>query len=391
MLSRFYASNFRSLVNFEIEFGDFGLLLGPNGSGKSSVFDILAKLRSYVIETKDASDVFRAEDLPVWTDKEVGEVEQIFEIDLKDSEDIYSYRLVIGNNRGIGRVRMLRERLTLGGEPLFNYEVNQQNIATAQLFRDDGSRGPEVLVDWSRSGVGFLPPRSENTKLTRFKELLRSIFVVKMNPVLMGNESSGEASFPKMDLSNFADWYHFLIKEHLGKTYSLIQALQEIMPGFESLALKQSGEKSVLCADFRNAKTGKIDRLRFSQLSDGQKSIIALQTLLYCLPEENVVLCVDEPENYLALPEIQPWFNGLFWKIYDGSLQALLISHHPTAINHLRGDGIVWIERDESSGFARARPLQRNANGEGLPLSTLVERGWLEGTTDSSQEKGHSD
>jgi predicted ATPase len=63
MLSRLYANNFRTLVNFEVKFDRLNLLLGPNGSGKSSVFDLLRKLRAFIGGEGQLSEVFPSSEL----------------------------------------------------------------------------------------------------------------------------------------------------------------------------------------------------------------------------------------------------------------------------------------------------------------------------------------
>ncbi|MHC5831008.1 MAG: AAA family ATPase, partial [Nostoc sp.] len=96
---------------------------------------------------------------------------------------------------------------------------------------------------------------------------------------------------------------------------------------------------------------------RFSELSDGQKVLIALYTLLYCTQSEDYTLCIDEPENFLALPEIQPWVIQLYDFCIDGKIQALLISHHPVLINYLLASPIgYWFER-QSNAPVRVKPI----------------------------------
>jgi len=159
--------------------------------------------------------------------------------------------------------------------------------------------------------------------------------------------------------------------------FAVTEALRERLPGFVSLSLVSSGERKVLKARFRFPGSRQEAQFLLRDLSDGQRAIIALQTLLHCLPVTDAVLCVDEPENFLALPEIQPWLDAIYDQVEDERLQTLLVSHHPRLINMLANDAGFWVEQDPDAGVARISPIVRNESTEGLPVSQLVERGWI--------------
>ena len=377
MLRRIYISNFRNLINFECQPNDLCLLLGPNGSGKSSVFDVLTKLRSYIVDNANISDVFPATDFNRW--QQDSEIKQVFELDIEANGGLYSYRLVIGCLRETAQVRMEEETLRFRDHRLFHFTI-QDGQATAQLYRDNGTKGPETLANWSVSGVGFLQARKDNTQLLAFRERLAKLYVIKLDPKQMahaGSETTHEALIPVADLSNFASWYFHLLQESTDKIFHMTEALKARLPGFTALALVSAGERKVLKARFRFAGATSDVQFALSELSEGQRALIALQALLHCLPDSGVTLCVDEPENYLALPEIQPWLDAVCDQVEDDRLQALLISHHPRLINMLAEDSAFWIQQDADAGLARLKVVSRNEDTAGLLLSQLVERGWI--------------
>lgn len=51
-----------------------------------------------------------------------------------------------------------------------------------------------------------------------------------------------------------------------------------------------------------------------------------------------------EPENFLALPEIQPWLLQMADKVEQEACQIFFISHHPELINYLAE--LTFIEVD---------------------------------------------
>lgn len=377
MLKRIYISNFRNLVNFELRPRDQSLLMGPNGSGKSAMLDMLARLRAYVVDGASVDALFPEAEFNRWAQGD--EVRQVHELDLEGNGGIYRYRLVVRLLRATGQVRMEEEQLRFRDHDLFRFSI-QDGEAKAQLYRDGGAIGPETLANWSLSGVGFLQARRENTELIAFREALARIYVIRLSATAMaehGGETVREARIPAPDLSNFAGWYLHLLQEATDRVFAVTEALRERLPGFVSLSLVSSGERKVLKARFRFPGSRQEAQFLLRDLSDGQRAIIALQTLLHCLPVTDAVLCVDEPENFLALPEIQPWLDAIYDQVEDERLQTLLVSHHPRLINMLANDAGFWVEQDPDAGVARISPIVRNESTEGLPVSQLVERGWI--------------
>ena len=372
MLKRLYVNGFRTLVNFDAEFGPMNLFLGPNGGGKSSVFDVLHKLRAYVAEGKAVEECFPFADFTDWAASE--RCDQVFELVIEGNGGVYCYKLTIEYTRDRRKpLRMGRESLTFDGEPLFGYEAEE---GSAQLYHDDHTTGPEIPLDWTRSGVGFLHARPDNTKLTWFKERLGRVVVVRPNPAVMGAESREEEESLSPDLSNFASWYRYLSQEYQGQVFKLTTTLREVLPGYDSFRLAALGEAKVLSVGFRKPSGG-VAFQKLDSLSDGQRVLIVLYSLLHCLPAESVTLCVDEPENFLALPEIQPWLDEVDEGALKGERQVLLISHHPKLINFLARDAGVWLSREAGVGPTRPQRLAAADDDSGLPLSQLVERGWI--------------
>ena len=148
-------------------------------------------------------------------------------------------------------------------------------------------------------------------------------------------------------------------------------ALREIIPDFDYLRLVEAGEAKILKVRFRNG-----DDYNFRELSDGQRMLIVLNTLLHCLPEDGTsTLCIDEPENFLALSEIQPWLDQLDDRCIEGELQSLLITHHPRPINFLARDAGVWLDRSGVNQPTRVHRIEEDA--QGVSMAHLVERGWI--------------
>lgn len=374
MITRLYANNYRSLVNFEVKFGQLGLLLGKNGSGKSSVLDVLYRLVEYVTGDGQVEDLFPLKYFTRWQDHTAPV--QRFELDMTVGSRDYSYCLEIEHDPTRKQARMKTERLETEGKPLFSFQVEAGN-GEAQLYHDDNEEGPSFPADWSKSGVGFLQERRDNQLLTAFKKRLSRVIVIRPAPQIMRADSDTELRRPDVLLRDFASWLRFLLQEHQGQVFDLTATLREVVPGFDSFSLREAGEAKMLYVGMRNPD-GKPNYVRFDNLSDGERMLMALYALLSCVPQEPFTLAVDEPENFVALPEIQPWLDTLHDHLENHELcQGLLVSHHPKLINFLAADVGTWMSRKGDTGPSMAQPIRSDAASGELSIAKLVERGWI--------------
>lgn len=367
MITRIYAHNFRSLINFELKPEELALFLGPNGAGKSSLLDLLEKLNRLTAKGERLHDVFPPSDRSEMSAE--GESRDIrVELDIQGNGGCYSYQLKIEYSDQEQKQRIQEERLLFNGKPLF-----EALKGVAHLYWDNHTPGPVFPMDWSQSGISFLMPHADNTRLTWFKERMQRIRVIRLNPFAMNEESRQEAHNLEVNASNFADWYRHLVQAHFEKVQDINIDLQERLPGFKSLNFAERGEARLLYARFENGQ-----QPRINSLSEGQKALIALYSLLHGLAnEKGATLCIDEPENFLALPEIQPWLDTLVDCVDDDQLQAFLVSHHPRLINYLAAGKGFWIERQDALGPSRVIPISAENNEGPLRIDQLIERGWI--------------
>jgi predicted ATPase len=89
------------------------------------------------------------------------------------------------------------------------------------------------------------------------------------------------------------------------------------------------------------------------------------------------MICLDEPDNFVSLREIQPFLVELSNVSDDTGLQVILVSHSPEVIDYVGASGAILLERPEG-GFTRTRSIEIGED-ETLPLSELMARGWLPG------------
>jgi ABC-type molybdenum transport system ATPase subunit/photorepair protein PhrA len=127
---------------------------------------------------------------------------------------------------------------------------------------------------------------------------------------------------------------------------------------------------------FEESERGQKLQFGFGELSDGQRVLIALYALIHGLKGSGLSLFLDEPDNYVALREIQPWLSSLSEECGENFEQAVIISHHPEIINHMGATRGRWFSR-EGTGPSRVSDEVPSAT-EGLTLAETIARGWEE-------------
>ncbi len=369
MLKRIYIDNFRGLVNFDLSLDSINLFLGPNGSGKSTVFDALRKAQYLVRGDEKLAALFPEADVTRWQNSPV----QSFELEIEGNGGRYKYKFAIEHDlTRPGRNRIQYERLWFDDKPLLKCEISSGEGET-QLYRDDHSEGPRYPFNWSQSTLATLPERNDNTRLIWFRRRINRFIIVHPAPMLMKGESAAQEKYLSPQIENFVSWYRF-ISEDQGKTIEVTDVLRDVLAGFKYFKFLEAGEDHrVLKLHFEGGRSGY--DYRFTELSDGQRILIALYALLYAARSEEYTLCIDEPENYLALPEIQPWLTTLYDFCSEGETQALLISHHPELIDYLASSAGYWFDY-QSNTPVRVKRIGEQQEG-GLPISELIARGWL--------------
>jgi predicted ATPase len=368
MLKRLYVDNYKCLVNFEVTFGETTLLLGPNGVGKSSVLDVLFSLRHLLGGTAKVNDldVFPAHTLTRWQSRRL----QVVEVDVELGGDELTYRLEVEHQLEQRLARVKREELKEKerGQPLFSFLDG-----SVQLYRDDHSPGPQFPADWSVSDLGRVPAAKDNKRLTRFLDFMRTLVVCGLYPRSFAAESNTEDALLSRDGSNFAAWYRHMSQERQDLLPRYHDMLADVIDGFRTIRLEKVGLDARAFTVMFEETSGRYE-LRLDELSDGQRALFALYALLCLNTDPGCTLLLDEPDNYVALPEIQPWLMALSDACGDTVPQAILCSHHPEMIDYLGADCGLLLAR-ESSGVVKVRGLEVGPE-DGLKLSEIVARGW---------------
>ncbi len=368
MLTRLYIDNYRSFVNFECRFANKQLILGSNGSGKTSLFDVLATIRDFSAYGTQNDFMFVGATRTRWQDLPT----QSFELETSHEDEHYTFRLTIDSGGQPARPRVVLEEVLHSGKPIFRFTKGE-----VQHYDDKYDPKVKYSFDPHRSALATITERRENKKLWSFKRWLGNLWFVSPDPHQMSGISDREASGPARNLGNFASWFRHLRLENDEDYQQLRQDLKEAIPGFQSMDLKEAGlGNRFLTVSFGDAEgNGKAaGTYGFGELSDGQRVLVGLYTLLNFGAKSGMTLCFDEPDNYIALSEIQPWLANLQDRIEQSGAQALIVSHHPELINQMAFQSGLVLDRPNGL-HTRARDFHDSAK-TGLPPAEIVARGW---------------
>ena len=365
MITRLYANNFRCLVAFNTDFDSFGVLCGPNGSGKSSVFDALLLIRN--LATGDGvlgGD--RDQDIPnlEFTNWHKSDVQE-FELSVTSEGHAFEYVIHIQQATKSEKPRILKERATCDSKTLF-----ERDLKGVSFKRPDGTQAGFFPLDWRQAALASIQPEGHLSELAKLQAAMAKLLILRPNPRGMERESRAESKRPDLYLTGLISWYRFLSLD-LDWAIALRDLLQEIWPDFESLKLVDVGLNTKALELRFGGSNGK---LFFEQLSDGEKALIALYMVRAALATNAAqTVLIDEPDNYVGLPELQPWVLSLR-ELLDEQHQAILITHHPEILTSAVQEHGRYLWRDSHTSPTRIGPLNVP---EGMNPGEAIARGWV--------------
>lgn len=392
MLRRLNVDNYKCLVGLDVQFEEFNLLIGDNGSGKSAVLDVLFAVRELLRGGSKLTDpdVFPASTLTRWqpdrrqtVEIEVERPHKIFQaLIVRDSDEPYEiaqrdaetsemlrYRLEIEHDVDRDRARLRSETLHADDTPLFGFEDGN-----VQLFRDDGSRGPAYTADWSESALARVVHGEANQRLGGFVDFVSRMTLLSLKPASVRANSERDDDNLTRSAANFVDWYRHIVQEHPKLVAPYEEVLRGAISGFAGIRLEKSGTKTRDCMVDIDAAHGRYS-VRLDELSDGQRALVVLYGLLLLGAQQPRLLVIDEPENFLALTEIQPWLNLMEESCGSAQLQAVLCSHHPHFIDLVSSYAGLVLRRDDDGKTGCMRPTPEMFES-GITYSELIARGW---------------
>jgi predicted ATPase len=350
MLKRLFVDNYKCLVNFEIKPAQVSCLVGPNGGGKSAVFNALQGLQGFL------AGRLVEEAFPAWTRTRWDmRATQRFEMDVQGYDNtLFHYALVVRQDEGSRRTVVEREAVSANGSLL--YEHTGEEI---RLFSDDPKVTPRPAFpgDPRRSFLPLLQARPDNRLLMAFKEWNDHMWLFALRPSDISPDSASEATSLASNGINFVSWYRTILQEAPATASEVLQDLRAIVQGLQTIRLDKLGLNArLMLLDCEVA--GRSFSLAISELSDGQRALLLLYTILRALTPAASLIVFDEPDNFVAEEEIQPWLSQMRDAIVDANRGTLVaISHHHQVIDYLAADQ-AWALRRAEAGPTRLQSIR---------------------------------
>ncbi len=375
MITRLHANNFRCLVGFTTEFDSFGVLCGPNGAGKSSVFDALRLIRNLAtgdgfLGGEGERDVLHLEFTNWQKSTAQKSTSQEFELGVTAEGHAFEYVLHLEQKAEFEKPRIVKERATCDGKSLF-----ERDLEGVRFQKSDGSPTGFPL-DWRQAALASIQPKGSLSELAILQGAIAKLLILRPNPRGMERESKAETKRPDLYVSNLTSWYRSLSQD-LDWAVSLRDLLQEVWPDLKTLRLIDVGlNTKALQLQFEGSNSAVAGGLFFDQLSDGEKALISLYMVRAALATGAAqTVLIDEPDNFVGLPELQPWVLSLR-ELLDEDHQAILISHHPEILSNAGEDFGRYLWRDNHTSPTRIGPLK---TPDGLSAGEAIARGWISG------------
>lgn len=359
MITRLYVNNFRSLVAFEIHFDSINVLCGYNGTGKSSVFDaiqFIASLASgncfFGSEPDDYGRNISKLDFTNWMQSSTQE----FEIDL--IYKTFSFKYIIHLEQEENFIPRVKKELAIcNGKELYTRDLDGVHF-------DNGRSG--FPLDWHQAALASIQPVPERKEIELLQKAFSELLILRPDIHAFLLESKMESQKLNLSMNNFTSWYRYLYQNQ-EFSVALRDSLKAVWEDLKFLDLENAG----MSVKILKLRFEKADFL-FNQLSDGEKMLVCLYALQTALDLGFVnTVFIDEPDNFLSLQELQPWFLSMS-ELADENHQIIFISHSGEILN-LNAAKKLYFSRDSHSSPSRVGEL-KVLNGM-LP-SEIIARGW---------------
>jgi predicted ATPase len=349
VIRRLYVHNFRCLENFELPISgqSSALLIGSNGAGKTTVGLALEILQRIARDTSRVGDLVKPKDFTGGRT----DVPMRFELEVKLEAKTYEYAIAFEFPKGFKELRVLEEKLAVGGKPVYTREVAQ-----VHLPRTGQEREANFRIDWHLVALPIIQQQSTNDPLFVFKQWLARMLILRPMPGLILGDSKQETLQPNPQVTDFGAWFSGLLAYAPSAYAKIDEYLKQVMPDLRDIKNPVVGKDSrSLVVQFSKDK-GSVN-LPFEDLADGEKCFMICALVLAANDAYGPLLCFwDEPDNYLALSEVGHFVLALRTAFQSGG-QFIATSHNPEAIRRFSEENTLVLHRKNHLEPTVVRPL----------------------------------
>ncbi|MBS2022584.1 MAG: AAA family ATPase [Deltaproteobacteria bacterium] len=335
MLKRFYVENYRCLGTFELKPEGVVCLVGPNGGGKSTVFQALQGIQAFLQGSLVAA-AFPPFSWTRWDQRQV----QKFELEAESVEKTnFRYELEVVHTQGPNPSIAVKAELLFANDNL----VYRNQGGEVTLFESDTT----FPFDETRSFIPLFEPKGTASVIAQFKRWASAIWLFALRPFGLSGFADSEANTLSTDGLNLAAWYRTILQSRPEMAQQIVQSLRPVVPGLVSIRMEQIGRngRHMFVSIAQPAPKGD---LTVEELSDGQRCLLLLYAILHGLAASASVLVFDEPDNFVAEQEIQPWLAEIRRVVVEAGTGTLIVlTHHPAVIDYLAAGQTLFLSRPD--------------------------------------------
>jgi len=363
VIRRLYIHNYRCLENLDLPISGKSslLLIGKNGSGKTTVGFALEVLQKVARGANRVGDLVKVKDFA----RGRTELPMRFEIEVELESKVYAYTLAFELPELFKEPRVLEERLTVNGQPIFT-----RNIAQVVLARGGHDKEAKFSIDWHLVALPIVQQYSDRDPISVFKRWLAQMIIIRPVPSQITGNSDKETLWPNRDVTDFGAWFSGLLALAPSAYSEIDKYLKQVMPDLKDIKNPSVGVDSrSLMVQFSTEKGALV--LPFEDLSDGEKCFMISALVLATNSAYGSVFCFwDEPDNYLAIQEVGH-FTMALRKAFRGGGQFIATSHNPETIRRFSDENTLLFYRRNHLEPTVIRPISElKINGD--LVSTLI-------------------
>lgn len=339
MIRRFYVHNFRCLENFELPIGGQNavLLIGKNGAGKTTVALALEVLQKIARGTNRVGSLVKPKDIA----RNQQDSPVRFEIEAQIGDAVYEYIIAFELPETFKELRVLEERFSCNGSPVYTREHAQVTLARNKTGQTESAA---FRIDWHVAALPIVQEQSKSDPLFIFKQWLSRSLILRPVPALISGESDQETLELHPQGTNFGAWFAGILALAPRAYTQIDKYANQVMPDFQEIRNPIIGKDSrSLEVSFSKDRANLT--IPFEDLSDGEKCFMICALVLAANHAYGPLFCFwDEPDNYLAIDEVGNFVIALRKAFQQGG-QLLTTSHNPGAIRKFSPENTILLHR----------------------------------------------
>jgi predicted ATPase len=358
MIRRLYIHNYGCLLNFKLPIlgHSSSLLIGKNGSGKTTVGNALRLLQKIARGINQVKELVSLDDFS----HGISASPMRFEIEVELKKMVCEYVLAFEYVQKTRQLLVFEEKFTVDGQPRYTRDDAREYIA------EKGRPGKNAFrIDKSLVSLPIVQADGAYDPLFLFRRWLAQMLILKPVPSLIQGDSSQESLLPEPDIGNYGDWFSGLLAYSPSSYTKIAQYLQQVLPDLKDIKNPNlSANYRSLQIQFSN-ESGNLT-LPFHALSDGEKCFLICGLVLAANDAYGPLFCFwDEPDNYLAIDEVEHFVMALRRTFLHSGGQFVATSHNAETIRCFSNENTLLLHRKNHLEPTTIHPLSEvQVNGD---------------------------